>query len=240
MAEQKNVHENHRQRVQRKVRESGFEGMADHEVLEYLLFFAIPRIDTNPIAHNLLTYFGSFSQVIEADENELAQVSGMGPASARLLHAILLADKHYQLDRRKARRKMCTPQEFMSFVKPLFYGEKHESVYAVIVNDKYELVRCVRLDDGQPNSVDIPTQKLAKEVILSGGTAVVLAHNHPSGIAVPSQTDILTTGKAAKALGILGISLMDHIIVAGDEAASMQQRGQLPYYDPLRGEVEYP
>lgn len=240
MADQKNIHENHRQRVQQKVRETGFEGMADHEVLEYLLYFSIPRIDTNPIAHNLLNHFGSFSQVMEADENELAQVKGMGPASARLLHAMLLADKRYQMDRRRARRKMMTPEDFMQFVKPLFHGERHEQVYAVIINDKYELVRCVRLDDGQPNRVDIPTTKLVKEIMLSGGTGVVLAHNHPSGVAVPSQQDITATGKVTHLLGMLGIALIDHVVVAEDGACSMQRRGVMPVYDPVRGEVEYP
>ncbi len=102
------LHQDHRARMHQRVKNSGMDDFADHEVLEYLLYFAIPRRDTNPIAHRLLKKFGSFARVLEASEEELCQVEGIGPNSARLLRAVLLVDRHYQNSRRRKVRQLAS------------------------------------------------------------------------------------------------------------------------------------
>lgn len=235
-----NLHKDHRQRMHKKVEEYGLESLPAHEVLEYLLFFAIPRCNTNPIAHRLLDRFGGFCQVLEASPDELAQVEGMGPASARFLHTLLQVSRYYELEKQKQVKKITSQEEAINFVKPLFIGLKEEHLYAVILDDKNGVLRCEQLGRGLANSVEVSAGRLAKSALLAGGTSVILAHNHPAGLAVPSSEDIITTGKLVKALGILGIDLVDHIIVAQGEASSMAQRQCMPIYDPIRGEVEYP
>ena len=272
---EENIHKNHRQRMRKKVEEYGLESLPAHEVLEYLLFFAIPRQNTNPIAqclaqqiilrsaqpdHNvidhqnhhcvrtahqqkfdkLLSRFGGFCQVLEASPEELAQVEGMGPASARFLHSLLQVSRYYQIEKRRQIRRLNTEEEAMEYVKPLFVGLKEEQIYAVILDDKNGVLRCEQLGQGLANSVEVSAGKLAKSVLLAGGTSVILAHNHPAGLPLPSPEDIVTTGKLVKALGVLGIDLVDHIVVAQEEATSMSKRQCMPIYDPLRGEVEYP
>lgn len=237
---EENIHKNHRQRMRKKVEEYGLESLPAHEVLEYLLFFAIPRQNTNPIAHRLLSRFGGFCQVLEASPEELAQVEGMGPASARFLHSLLQVSRYYQIEKRRQIKRLNTEEEAMEYVKPLFVGLKEEQIYAVILDDKNGVLRCEQLGQGLANSVEVSAGKLAKSVLLAGGTSVILAHNHPAGLPLPSPEDIVTTGKLVKALGVLGIDLVDHIVVAQEEATSMSKRQCMPIYDPLRGEVEYP
>lgn len=237
---EENIHKNHRQRMRKKVEEYGLESLPAHEVLEYLLFFAIPRQNTNPIAHRLLSRFGGFCQVLEASPEELAQVEGMGPASARFLHSLLQVSRYYQIEKRRQIKRLNTEEEAMEYVKPLFVGLKEEQIYAVILDDKNGVLRCEQLGQGLANSVEVSAGKLAKSVLLAGGTSVILAHNHPAGLPLPSPEDIVTTGKLVKALGVLGIDLVDHIVVAQGEASSMSKRQCMPIYDPLRGEVEYP
>ena len=96
---EKSIHDHHRERMYERVRKNGFEGFSDHEVLEYMLYFALPRIDTNPLAHALIDHFGGYAQVLEASEEELRAVPGIGPASARLIHSILMFSRHYQISK---------------------------------------------------------------------------------------------------------------------------------------------
>lgn len=234
------LHKNHRQRMYQKVEEYGLESLPAHEVLEYLLFFAIPRCNTNPIAHRLLERFGDFCQVLEASPDELAQVEGMGPASARFLHSLLQVSRYYQMEKRRQTKQLKTEEQAIEYVKPLFIGEREEVLYAVILDDKGTILRTRQVGRGVANAVEVSAGRLAKTALMAGGTSVILAHNHPAGLPIPSSEDIITTGKMVKALGILGIDLIDHIVVAGQEATSMVQRQCMPIYDPVRGEVEYP
>ena len=91
------IHEEHRARMQERVARDGLTSLAAHEVLEYLLYFSIPRRDTNPLAHRLIQHFGGFCQVLDASEEELMQVQGIGPASARLLHSFRDVARFYQI-----------------------------------------------------------------------------------------------------------------------------------------------
>lgn len=234
-----NLHKGHRERMRKKVEQYGLEVLPPHEVLEYLLYFVIPRKNTNPIAHALISRFGGFAQVLEADPSQLAQVEGMGESAARLLHSYLQVARYYGVEKTRQHRRLSTEQEAMEFAKPLFIGHTSEILYAVILDDNNCVIRAEQIGSGLPGRVESSAGKLAKAVFQAGGTAVILAHNHPAGCAKPSSQDIITTGKMVKALGILGIDLKDHIVVAGQEATSMLLERCMPIYDPIRGEVEY-
>ena len=220
----KPLHADHRARMQDRVRREGLPSLAAHEVLEYLLYFAIPRQDTNPVAHRLLNRFGSYCNVLDASEEELRKVEGIGPNSARLIASLRKFEQYYQLQKRKGTRPLRTEADRIEYVGPLFLTEQEERCYLITMNDKCLPLRDVLVSEGVPNHVGIDSRKLAREAVASGCTCAYLAHNHPSGIAAPSRADLNATAQVERLLGTLGVHLLDHIIVAPDGAASLMRQ----------------
>lgn len=224
------LHEKHRARMQERVERDGLESLAEHEALEYLLFLAIPRKDTNELAHRLIQHFGDFCKVMEADPQELMQVEGIGPKSARLIATVMAFGRYYGLKKRKQRTALDRTDNAMEYVKPLFLGQQNELLYLILLDDKCRPVRDLRVAEGVPNRVHIDTRKLLRDVARTDATCGILAHNHPTGLAVPSEADLIATLGVMKALAPLGVTIIDHIIVAGEDCCSMSQRGCLPAY----------
>lgn len=236
---EKPLHADHRARMQERVRRNGLESLAEHEVLEYLLFFAIPRKDTNALAHRLIQKFGSYGNVLEASEEELQTVEGVGRSTARFLHSILPFARCYYLSQRSKRPSLRTTAARIQYVSPLFFGQSRESLYLILMDDKYIPLREIHVAEGVPNKVSFDISKAARAAVAGGGSCAFLAHNHPHGFSVPSDSDLNTTGSMCKALGVLGIDLIDHIIVGEDGATSMAATGRMPAYDPLSGSISY-
>lgn len=224
------LHENHRARMQARVEWDGLESLAEHEALEYLLFLAIPRKDTNELAHRLIQHFGDFCKVMEAEPQELMKVEGVGPKSARLIHSVMAFGRYYGLKKRKKRTALNQAEKAIEYVKPLFFGQQNELLYLILLDDKCYPVRDMRIAEGVPNRVHIDTRKLLRDVARTDATCGILAHNHPTGLALPSEADLIATLGIMRALDPLGVSVIDHIVVAEDDACSMKQRGCLPAY----------
>lgn len=222
------LHENHRARMQQRVERDGLESLAEHEALEYLLFFSIPRQDTNELAHRLIQRFGSFCNVLEAEEDELMKVQGVGPKSARLLANILKFSRYYGIKHRKARQSLDDIEKAKQYVKPLFYGLQNEVVYLIMLDDKYRPVKDLRIAEGIPNHVNIDTRKVLRESARTNSTCAIMAHNHPTGLAVPSSADRIATEVLMRSLAQIGVTLLDHYIVAGEDVCSLQERGRMP------------
>ena len=242
MAERKpdNPHANHRARMQERVRKNGLESMAEHEVLEYLLFFAIPRQDTNALAHRLIQHFGSFCRVLEANEAELCKVPGIGPSSARLIVTVREVCGYYTRRRgRMISKPLSTVEDCIEYVTPLFFAKTMEQLYLVAMDDSYMPLREILIAEGLPNQVTFDTRKLAREAVASGCTCILLAHNHPTGMAALSDADLKTTCTIIRALAPLDIQVIDHIIVAPDGAYSVRQHHRLPTYDKYSGKLIY-
>ena len=235
----KPLHADHRARMQARVQRDGLESLAEHEALEYLLFFAIPRKNTNPIAHELIRQFGGFCRVLEASEEELAKVEGIGPASARLVHSILAFARYYALRKRGSRVSLKQTEQAVEYVRPLFFGLQQEALYLIAMDDHYTPLQDIRVAEGLPNKVTFDINRLARQAVAAGCTCALLAHNHPSGLAAASEADFAATVQLVKALGLLGIDVVDHIIIAGDDACSMRQSGRMPHFDPLDQQVYY-
>ena len=134
---EKPMHADHRARMQQRVQREGLASLAPHEVLEYLLYFAIPRRDTNALAHRLINHFGSYCNVLDASEEELCKVEGIGPASARLIASLHGFEQVYQLQlRRSETRPLRTAEDRIAYARPLFYGARNECCYLIALNDK--------------------------------------------------------------------------------------------------------
>ena len=214
MAEE-NLHANHRARMQERVDRDGLDSLAEHEALEYLLFLSIPRADTNELAHRLINHFGDFCKVMEAEPDELMQVEGVGPKSARLIATVMAFGRYYQLKKRKTRQALDKAEAAIEYVKPLFRGVQNEQLYLILLDDACRPVQDLRIAEGVPNRVTVDTRKLLRAVARTNSTCGILAHNHPTGLAIPSEADRLTTYRIMEVTGQLGFTIMDHIIIAG-------------------------
>ena len=222
-------HDGHRQRLKERFLKEGLDHFSDVQVLELLLFYAIPRQDTNPIAHNLLEQFGSLAQVLEAPVEELEKVPGIGRNAAILLSLSTSLGRYYQVERAMNIRILRTVEECGEYLVPFFYGRRNETVFLLCLDAKCKVLCCKEIGEGSVNSAGVPIRRIVETALGANATTVVLAHNHPSGLALPSGEDITTTCRVAAALSAVEINLADHIVVADDDFVSIAQSG---YYRP--------
>jgi DNA repair protein RadC len=219
------MHDGHRQRLKDRFLLEGLDNFDELQVLELLLFYAIPRVDTNPMAHRLLKRFGSLSQVLEAPAEELLRVGGIGEHSAVLLNLINQMSRFYLMDRAKREKVLPTIEDCARYLQSYFYGRTRETVFLLCLDAKCKALCCKEMGEGSVNSAGISVRKIVETALREGASSVVLAHNHPSGIAIPSPEDIHTTRRLAAALASVEIALADHIVVADDDYVSMVQSG---------------
>ena len=220
-----NIHRGHREKMRQRFLKSGLEGFADHEALELLLFYAIPRQDTNPIAHRLMERYGSLSAVLSAPAEDLKKVKGIGESAAVLLKAAGQIAQKARLSDATAQRPLTDVEAVGAYLLERYAGETHEMLYELCLDQKGKLLACKRLSEGSASSAALDIRKVVENAILTSASAVILAHNHPSGIALPSDDDCAATTRAARALQTIGVTLADHIVVADDDFVSMAQSG---------------
>lgn len=221
-----NVHDGHRQKLKERFQNSGLENFADHEALELLLFFAIPRKDTNVTAHLLLERYGSLEAVLSAPMEDLKRVDGVGECAATLIrlvpqicHKARLSAVHEIV--------LNSTQKAGAYLLEQFVGKKNEVIYELCLDRKGKLISCKRLTEGNVSNAELDIRRLVENAILTSASVVILAHNHPSGIALPSQEDYATTERARCALETIGVTLADHIIVADNDYVSLADSGLL-------------
>lgn len=221
----KGIHDGHRQRLKERFLQCGLESFNDINALELLLIYALPRRDTNHLAHALLDRFGSLDAVLEASAEELKTVSGVGDNAAVLLRLIPAVSKRYMLDKYPASDPVDTPTAAGRYFLPMFMYETQEVTLALLLDARKCPIVCRELGRGVVNAAEIQTRRLAEMCLERHASAVVLAHNHPSGNTDPSKEDEETTRHLTRALALLGVELCDHIIVAGCTYVSMRECG---------------
>ncbi len=211
----------HRQRLKERFEEHGLDNFNDVNVLELLLFYALPRGDTNPTAHRLLDRFGSLWEVFDASEEELMSVPGIGKNAAVLLKLIPPLTRRYLMSLEDPVITFNTLREVGRYFIPRFLFLKDEELHLLCMDDMNRMLRCDRLFTGVSNAAEISIRKIAEVSLRCGATKIVLAHNHPNGVALPSPDDIRLTEQIEKALQPLGIRLLDHIVVGGNDYVSI-------------------
>ena len=219
------IHDGHRVRMKQRFLEEGLDNFSDVQVLEILLFYCIPRQDTNPIAHALLERFGSLAQVLEAPVAELQAVPGIGENAAVFLSLISQTARYYQVNRAMQNKVLNTIEKCGDYLLPHFVGRRNETVFMLCLDAKCKLLCCKEISEGSVNAAGISARKVVQQAISANATTVILAHNHPSGVAVPSAEDIMTTEHIASALAMVDVILADHIIVSDDDYVSMVASG---------------
>lgn len=210
-----NPHKDHRSRVKTRFMSEGLSGFAEHNALELLLFYAIPQKDTNELAHALLDRFGSIAGVLDADPIALMEVDGIGEHAAVLLKLIPQLAGRYYAECEVPEGSAMTADMLGKMFVTKYLGETNEIVYLTMLDNSMRIIDTVRVFNGSVNSAHITPRMLAEPCMLRKAAIAVIAHNHPSGIAVPSQEDMQTTGNLEIALKSVGIPLLEHYIVAG-------------------------
>lgn len=219
------IHKDHRQRLKNRFLEQGLDGFTEHQALELLLFYAIPQKDTNPIAHELIRRFGSLSGVLDAEFEQLLQVPGISDHSATLLHLMTELGRYYQVNSSQSVKSLTTLDACGDYLLPYFFGRRQETVFLLCLDAKCKVLGCQEIGQGSVNSAGISIRKILETALRTNATTVILAHNHPSGVAVPSREDIETTRRVAAALRAAEVHLADHIVVADGDYVSMVQSG---------------
>ena len=221
------IHDGHRSRVKRRFLESGLDGFDEHTKLELLLFYSIPRSDVNPLAHSLISKFGSISGVFDAPLEELMAVKGVSENTATLIKLVPQMARQYMISKASFEDILVTTEKAGAFLVPFFVGERDETVYMVCMDAKKKVLSCKRLFTGSPNISLLSVRKIVENALTYNATYVIIAHNHPSGIALPSREDIDTTIRIREALAGVDVELVDHIIVADEDFVSVADSGFL-------------
>lgn len=219
------IHDGHRERMKKRFLEYGLENFDDHSVLELLLFYALPRVDVNPIAHKLINRFGSLSAVFDAPADELTKVAGINLNSALLIKLIPQVSRRYLMSRTSFEDILDSTEKAGRYLLPHFFAERDEVVYMICLDAKCKVLNCKLLFRGSVNSANVSIRKIVENALLYNATSVIIAHNHTSGIALPSQEDKLTTRRIENALHAVDVVLTDHIVVSDDDFVSMADNG---------------
>lgn len=224
------IHKDHRKRIKERFCREGLDNFNEINVLELLLFYCVQRRDTNPLAHSLLAHFGTVSNVLEASREELMQIEGVTEHIAIYLSMVKEVSRYYMVNQTQKPVALATIDECAQYMSPRFVGRTYETVFLLCLDAKCKVIGCKKVSEGSVNSAPISTRKVVEAAILSKATSVVLAHNHPSGIAVPSVEDIQVTGRISNALKAVDVILVDHIVFGddGDYVSMVQSRSYAP------------
>lgn len=218
------VHVYHRERTFARFKKFGLKTFNDHQALEMLLFFSIPRKDTNSTAHYLINHFGSLNSVLEAPIEQLTEIKGVGEHSALLLHLVCEIIRRYecgQLQAHHNREKLNSVSRISEYFIPRFIGETEEILLVAFVDTAGSVISCEEMNRGSASTVSICYDRIIRRMFLLNAASIVMAHNHPSGQLEPSHEDIEATIHMKNILDICGKSFLDHCIVANGQTCSI-------------------
>lgn len=223
------VHDGHRKRMLSKFLEHGIDTLHSHEMLEILLYYAIPRRDTNPIGHALIENFGSLRAVFDAPYEELLKVDGVGPSAATLIKMIPQMARAYYSDVGE-NYIIDSSQAAGKYLMPKYVGHTNEMVMVVCLDNKNKVIACVKAAEGVVNSTDFSKRRIAEIAMKYNAASIIISHNHPGGVALPSRDDIESTRRILRFLREMNIPLLDHIVVADKDYVSMAESHLLTDY----------
>ena len=215
----RHMHDGHRERLKKKFYEFGPESLSEHEILEMLLFYCIPRKNTNEIAHMLINEFGSLDAVIRAPINLLIKVPGIKLGSAIFISLI----NHISNVMFKAKTKHRASRSFKSmsaldkFCGEHIYSPDEERIEVVLLDSSMKLID-YKIASGSSSSAQLSYDKITKFALEASAANVIIAHNHPSGSPKPSAADVELTSRVEAALSIFNINLVEHVIVCEDNS----------------------
>ena len=223
------MHDGHRNRMRERLKNGGLQGFQDHEILEWMLFHTIPRGDVNPIAHRLIDAFGGLAGVLEADMESLMAVQGVGESTALFLHHYIDVYKRYMQSRHQKELRFSNMDSVVDYIRDRIVEHRGEYLFALLLDDRCRILCCKVISEGTHHAVGVDVRGLVTLCLNRNASFLVLAHNHPSDILLPSYNDVQTTLVLRNALDSLGIHLLDHLIIGKDEYVSMAMSEDYSY-----------
>lgn len=217
----------HRQRLRERFNRAGLKGMNEHEVLELLLTFAVPRPDVKTRAKDLLNHFGSLSGVLDADFHELEKIQGIGPISSTLIRLVKEICAVYLAEKMKKKDVLSSPQAVLGFARMKLAGSPREAFMVIFVNAKNKVLDFNIVQEGTIDRAAIYPRKIIELAFTHNAAGIILVHNHPSGDCTPSPEDRQLTRTLAEAARTIDLRLLDHIIVGKEGYWSFREKGIL-------------
>lgn len=212
----------HRERLRSRFHEGGHEAMPDYELLELLLFRAIPRRDTKPLAKALLAKFGSFAEVINADDARLKEVSGVGQAVVTELKVVRASALRMMKSEIMNRPILNSWSSVVEYCRAAMGYEKKEQFRIIFLDKRNRIIADEVQQEGTVDHTPVYIREIIKRALELAATAIILVHNHPSGDPTPSNADVEMTKKIIIAAKNIGISVHDHIIVGKEGHTSLK------------------
>ena len=218
------LHSGHRQRMRERFLNCGLSDFEKHEVLELLLYYCIPRVNTNELAHRLIGRFKTIARVLQATPDELMSVEGIGESTATYLALLNETIRYVGVERSMEMEVLNTAEAYVAYLKNLFLGMSTEAVYMLCLDAKQAVIGHYLLSEGTVTSANIPTRTLLSKALSTNAVYVILAHNHPGGLPLPSKEDEEVTVHIASLLRAADVTLLDHVIVSDSNHISMNSR----------------
>ncbi len=225
--EQKNHFEGHRARLKDRFASLGADGLADYELLELLLTYAIPRRDVKPIAKGLILHFGSLAKVFEAEKHELVEVDGIGDHVASLLILCNALGVHTSKSKLQEKPHMNNLDAVIQYLHARMDTLKHEEFHALFFDAKNGLIADETLFKGSTTGSAVYPKEVIRKALAHGASSLIIAHNHPSGDITPSIEDEEVTMRIAQAGMIMDITLHDHLIIGKKGHYSFAENGKI-------------
>lgn len=218
------VHNGHRQRMRDRFLKNGLSSFEKHEVLEILLFYCVPRVNINEVAHRLIDRFKTVNGVLRATPEELLSVEGVGESMVTYLSLLNETIRYVGVERSENMDCLPDTEACVSYLKELFVGVSNETVYLLCLDAKRSVIGHYLISEGSVTSASIPTRTVISKVLSSNAVYAVLAHNHPGGFAIPSAEDEEATAYLELMLQGVGVTLLDHIIISDRDYVSLKHK----------------
>lgn len=209
-----NLHSGHRARFRKSLIEKNFEGVSEHQMLEFILFSCIPRKDTNEIAHRLIDAFGSLANVLDASVEDLMTVNGISESAATQLSALPSIFKAYKKSKLQPKTNLSCAKEVFDYLGECIFHMSKEEFYIICLDGGNNVITYHLLSIGSDNEVNVQIKRITEIANRVNASSVILLHNHPNGVCEPSVEDYDMTKKIFLNLGLSGIYVVDHIIVS--------------------------
>ncbi|MBQ8204082.1 MAG: hypothetical protein IJZ75_07385 [Clostridia bacterium] len=223
MDNQKDLHKGHRKRVRAEFLLGGYnENTPDHKILEHMLFYALARKDTNELAHRIVNKFGNLAGVLDADINELMKIEGVSESTAVMLKLYQNVFKVYNYQRQEHNTDFSCAEEIGDYIYSRYLGVTNERLSILGTDAKGKMLFFKFLAEGDISSVGISIKDVIKLILENNAVSIVMAHNHPGGVALPSDQDIFITRQVRSALDQIDVGLYDHIIITSEDYVSMR------------------
>ncbi len=233
MAASNTDHSGHRERMRKKFIENGFDVFEPHEALEMYLFYAIPRKNTNPLAHDLLDRYLTIGGVCDAPIDELMNEFGLSQTAAVFIKMLPEMSRLYN-ESKLSDQNVRDYENLGKIFQTKFIGRTNEAVALMLGDAKGKMIYFNIISKGSLNSSDMPIRKIVDLALRHNAKTAFIAHNHPSGTALPSRSDLVTTQTLRETLLSVGVDLIDHFIITDDDYVSLRESGfagSIFYYD---------